>query len=373
MTERYAVLIEHPYTVNPLKIPLSNKPFIENFELGARARHAVRRVRPPTAARHVGDWHGDPFFVFHNVNAFEDGDDIVIDLCAYDDRRDRPGAGPAAPARRRAGPEVLPRALPRCGPAARSSARGSATSRSSCRASTTAASTARPYRYVWGTGARAAASSTPIVKVDVTTGETLTWSDGYPGEPVYVGRPGARGGRRRAAQRRARARARRLLDGRARRGDADGAGPRARARTTSRSASTASSARRSIDGQPPALPVDTSSNLSSSKSAARIALMATRSGDELNELESRQEPRLVKALEMVAPGTALREGIDNILHARTGGLLVIGEPEELASSSPAASSSTSTTRPRCSTRWRRWTARSPAAPTRRRSRWPTSS
>ena len=45
---------------------------------------------------------------------------------------------------------------------------------------------------------------------------------------------------------------------------------------------------------------------------------------------SRQEPRLVKALEMVAPGTALREGIDNILHARTGGLMVIGDPDELA-------------------------------------------
>ncbi len=58
--------------------------------------------------------------------------------------------------------------------------------------------------------------------------------------------------------------------------------------------------------------------------------MATRSGDEANELESRQEPRLVKALEMVAPGTALREGIDNILHARTGGLILIGEPEDLS-------------------------------------------
>src|SRR3954449_1023310 len=58
--------------------------------------------------------------------------------------------------------------------------------------------------------------------------------------------------------------------------------------------------------------------------------MATRSGDELSELESRQEPRLVKALEMVAPGTALRGGIDNILHARTGGLLVVGEVEELS-------------------------------------------
>src|SRR6187200_290836 len=58
--------------------------------------------------------------------------------------------------------------------------------------------------------------------------------------------------------------------------------------------------------------------------------MAQRSGDELAELDSRQEPRLVKALEMVAPGTALREGIDNILHARTGGLIVIGDPEELS-------------------------------------------
>ncbi|HSO99511.1 MAG TPA: DNA integrity scanning diadenylate cyclase DisA [Solirubrobacteraceae bacterium] len=59
--------------------------------------------------------------------------------------------------------------------------------------------------------------------------------------------------------------------------------------------------------------------------------MASRSGDELkDELETRQESRMVRALEMVAPGTALREGIDNILHARTGGLIVIGEVEELA-------------------------------------------
>ncbi|MFL5956338.1 MAG: DNA integrity scanning diadenylate cyclase DisA, partial [Solirubrobacterales bacterium] len=58
--------------------------------------------------------------------------------------------------------------------------------------------------------------------------------------------------------------------------------------------------------------------------------MASRSGEELTELDARQEPRLVKALEMVAPGTALREGIDNIVHARTGGLIVVGDPEELS-------------------------------------------
>ena len=41
--------------------------------------------------------------------------------------------------------------------------------------------------------------------------------------------------------------------------------------------------------------------------------MPPRSGEELNELESRQEPRLVKALEMVAPGTALRDGLTSCI------------------------------------------------------------
>src|SRR5437588_2545936 len=58
--------------------------------------------------------------------------------------------------------------------------------------------------------------------------------------------------------------------------------------------------------------------------------MPSRSPEEAIDLEGRQEPQLVKALEMVAPGTALREGIDNILHARTGGLIVIGEHEDLS-------------------------------------------
>src|SRR4051812_32773901 len=58
--------------------------------------------------------------------------------------------------------------------------------------------------------------------------------------------------------------------------------------------------------------------------------MTPRSGEELTELEGRQEPRLVKSLEMVAPGTAMREGIDNIVHARTGGLIITGDPDELS-------------------------------------------
>ncbi len=68
--------------------------------------------------------------------------------------------------------------------------------------------------------------------------------------------------------------------------------------------------------------------------------MPPRSGEEFKDelesrqdsrkVESRQDSRIVRALEMVAPGTALREGIDNILHARSGGLIVIGDADELA-------------------------------------------
>jgi len=39
---------------------------------------------------------------------------------------------------------------------------------------------------------------------------------------------------------------------------------------------------------------------------------------------------MVRALEMVAPGTALREGIDNVVSAHTGALIVIGDTDELS-------------------------------------------
>jgi diadenylate cyclase len=56
--------------------------------------------------------------------------------------------------------------------------------------------------------------------------------------------------------------------------------------------------------------------------------MASHVGDELHELEARLDPRLLQALDMVAPGTPLREGIDSIIHARTGGLILITEPDD---------------------------------------------
>lgn len=43
----------------------------------------------------------------------------------------------------------------------------------------------------------------------------------------------------------------------------------------------------------------------------------------------KQDDWLVEVLQIIAPGTVLRDGIDNILRAKTGALLVIGDTEEV--------------------------------------------
>jgi diadenylate cyclase len=45
--------------------------------------------------------------------------------------------------------------------------------------------------------------------------------------------------------------------------------------------------------------------------------------------EDRVEDRLLKVLRFVSPGTLLREGLENILRAKSGGLIVIGEPQDM--------------------------------------------
>lgn len=48
------------------------------------------------------------------------------------------------------------------------------------------------------------------------------------------------------------------------------------------------------------------------------------------EQDPRRDQRLLAAISRVAPGTELRQGIDDIIRARNGALIVIGEPGELA-------------------------------------------
>ena len=84
LTERWLVLAEFPFVVNPLRLAFGGRPYIENYrwkpELGTRMTLFDRATGE---AR--GPFETDPFFAFHHINAYEEGDEVVIDLCAFPD------------------------------------------------------------------------------------------------------------------------------------------------------------------------------------------------------------------------------------------------------------------------------------------------
>jgi carotenoid cleavage dioxygenase-like enzyme len=192
MTPRWLVLAEFPFVVNPLSLALSGRPYIENYnwkpELGTTF-HLFDR----NGGQVLGPFKTDARFAFHHVNSYEDGDEVVVDLCTFADaqviedlylERLREGK-PVAPAhveRFRITPgdatvtsERLldePLELPRI-------------NYMRCNE--------RPYRYVWGVGIGSGWLDR-IVKGDVMQRRSTVWSeDGcFPGEPVFVASPDAR-------------------------------------------------------------------------------------------------------------------------------------------------------------------------------------
>lgn len=49
----------------------------------------------------------------------------------------------------------------------------------------------------------------------------------------------------------------------------------------------------------------------------------------MNELRLKKDKKLMEILRLLAPGTQLRDGLENVLRAKTGGLLVLGDNEEI--------------------------------------------
>jgi beta,beta-carotene 9',10'-dioxygenase len=196
LTPRYALLLENPLVVNPIKLALGGKAFIHNYkwkpELGVRI-HAFDRQ---TGALHR-TWVADPFFVFHTINAFEDGDDVVLDLCAHDDAtiiemleldRLRGGEDHSDLAAR-------PMRLTLRAGSGRAESRELADVDLELPRINYRANNGLPYRYAYGGSAGGAAFLKRLVKIDVTDGTHVSWDepDAWAGEPVFVARPGADG------------------------------------------------------------------------------------------------------------------------------------------------------------------------------------
>jgi beta,beta-carotene 9',10'-dioxygenase len=192
LTERWLVLAEFPFVVNPLALALSGRPYIENYrwkpKLGTRFTLVDRATGDATTG-----FQTDACFAFHHINAYEEGGEVIVDLCAY------PDAGIVEDFyldRLRAGKPVTPAGLTRfrLGLADRSVRRERLAERGiELPRINYGRCSERPYRYVWGNGYGADGWLEEILKIDTTDGATLSWSEPgcYPGEPVFVARPGA--------------------------------------------------------------------------------------------------------------------------------------------------------------------------------------
>jgi carotenoid cleavage dioxygenase-like enzyme len=193
LTERWIVLAEFPFVVNPLALAFSGRPYIENYrwkpELGTRFTLLDR-----TTGEASGPFSTDAFFGFHNVNAYEQDGEVVADVCVFPDagivedlylERLRAGKPIATPELRRFRIRpadgaveherlVADLELPRI-------------NYGRCHE--------RPYRYVWGVGTGDTGWLARIVKADLASGEEHSWVEPgcYPGEPVFVAEPGAEG------------------------------------------------------------------------------------------------------------------------------------------------------------------------------------
>ena len=84
MTQTYLILAEFPLVVNPLNLLLQRRPYIENFRWRPERGTPFWVINRHTGEL-VGRYESDPFFAFHHVNAFEQGDEIILDIVAYPD------------------------------------------------------------------------------------------------------------------------------------------------------------------------------------------------------------------------------------------------------------------------------------------------
>jgi carotenoid cleavage dioxygenase-like enzyme len=190
LTPRWLVLAEFPFVVNPPSIVLSGRPYIENFRW--KPERATRfHLFDRSSGQVSGPFTTDARFAFHHVNAFEEGDDVVVDVCTYPDPR---VVQDLYLSRLRAGEPVQSAHLERFRLAPARD--GEVTSERLLEEPLELArinyfrSNERPYRYVWGVGMRDGWLGS-IVKGDLVERTSAVWSeDGcYPGEPVFVGRP----------------------------------------------------------------------------------------------------------------------------------------------------------------------------------------
>ena len=196
MSPHTFIVTEFPLVVQPLRLLLWLQPYIENFRWKPRKGTTFYVVRRETGER-LGRYETDAFFAFHHVNAFEQGDELIVDLVGYPDA----GILRAYYLDRLADPasELPWGTLQRF----RVPLKGGKMTREVLsdvcmelpRYDEARYNTSGDYRYVYAVSVRPDRRTgfyNQLVKADIVTGTSWAWfeEDCYPGEAVFAGRPG---------------------------------------------------------------------------------------------------------------------------------------------------------------------------------------
>ncbi|CAN2389993.1 Beta-carotene oxygenase [Pristimantis euphronides] len=90
MSENYVVFVEQPLRLNIMKLMFSQirgKPFSRSMSWEPAQETIFHVVNKYTGKKHSTTFHTKAFMAFHQINAFEDQNCIVVDLCCMDDGR----------------------------------------------------------------------------------------------------------------------------------------------------------------------------------------------------------------------------------------------------------------------------------------------
>jgi len=192
ISQKYVTLVESPLVANPIDLALGIKTYIDCYKWSTK-RGTIFRVFDRDNGELVLSAETDPIFCFHHVNSFEKDGQLIVDLLAYADSQiinqlyldNLRSGGPMQLCKLRRfcislkdktiKSEILlgdDLELPRIN---YQSVNGT------------------DYSYLYACGQSQDAFLNRLVKADLVNNTTKTWQeDGcYPGEPVFVARPGA--------------------------------------------------------------------------------------------------------------------------------------------------------------------------------------
>lgn len=191
LTDHYVVLTEHPFRTSPRRL-LNSRPFAESFRWYPE-RDTTFLVVDRRDGEVVAEPGVPPFFTFHHVDAHERGDELFVDLVAFEDHSIVPALS-LSNLRSRA-PDVPDGELRRYRidlDAERAAGRTVFADGIEFPTVYYAEANLHPYQFCYGVGTDPGSFNDRLHKVDVERGSDSLWQEEgiHPGEPLFVPRPG---------------------------------------------------------------------------------------------------------------------------------------------------------------------------------------